>query len=121
MTKREYFNELRNLVANSEVENDEQLLTFIDHELELLDKKAAAGAKHANKAQDELSTLIFNTLTAVPQTTVEILEKIHDESATPSKLSYRLSKMVEAGTAVREMVKDSETKRRVTTYRLVTE
>lgn len=124
MTKRDYFNELRDLVTNSDVQNGGQLLAFINHELELLDKKNAASAKSAkrkDKAKDELAVSVFSALTAEPQTVVEILEKISDEGATPSKLSYRLSKMVEAGTAVREMVKDSETPRRVTAYRLVTE
>lgn len=121
MTKSEYFNELRDLVANSNTQNGEQLLAFINHELKLLDKKKVAGAKRANKAQDELAASVLGVLTAVPQTIVEILEKISDEDATPSKLSYRLSKMVEAGTAVREMVKDSETQRRVVAYRLATE
>lgn len=124
MTKRDYFNELRDLVTNSDVQNGEQLLAFINHELELLDKKNTASAKSAkrkDKAKDELAVSVFSALTAEPQTVVEILEKISDEGATPSKLSYRLSKMVEAGTAVREMVKDSETQRRVTAYRLVTE
>lgn len=124
MTKRDYFNELRDLVTNSDVQNGGQLLAFINHELELLDKKNAASAKSAkrkDKAKDELAVSVFSALTAEPQTVVEILEKISDEGATPSKLSYRLSKMVEAGTAVREMVKDSETQRRVTAYRLVTE
>lgn len=124
MTKRDYFNELRDLVTNSDVQNGGQLLAFINHELELLDKKNTASAKSAkrkDKAKDELAVSVFSALTAEPQTVVEILEKISDEGATPSKLSYRLSKMVEAGTAVREMVKDSETQRRVTAYRLVTE
>ena len=36
-TKREYFTELKGIVAN-----DSELVAFIDHELELLDKKNSA-------------------------------------------------------------------------------
>lgn len=122
MTKRDNLNELRVLAETSE--NRERLIAFIDHELELLDKRNAAAAKSAkrgNKAQDELAALIAESLTIEPQTIPEILEKINDENATPSKISYRLSKMVEAGGAIREMVmmkEEGKTARRTTTYRL---
>lgn len=40
MTKREYFAELRTLVADNE-----ELVNFIDHEVELLDRKSSAERK----------------------------------------------------------------------------
>ncbi len=124
MTKRDNLNELRVLAETSE--NSERLIAFIDHELELLDKRNAAAAKSAkrnNKAQDELAAQIAESLSIEPQTIPEILEKINSEDATPSKISYRLSKMVEAGFAIREMVmmkEEGKTARRTTTYRLPT-
>lgn len=42
MTKRDYFNALKGIEA---VASDEALVAFIDHEIELLDKKAGKGSK----------------------------------------------------------------------------
>ena len=42
MTKRDYFNVLKGL---NEVAANDELVAFIDHEIELLDKKAGKGSK----------------------------------------------------------------------------
>lgn len=45
-TKREYFNELKTIVT------DENLIAFIDHEIELLDKKNTAPRKPTEKQME---------------------------------------------------------------------
>lgn len=128
ITKRDNFNELRSLVETSMLSNEDQdrLLAFIDHELELLDKRKASSAKSAkrgNKAQDELASKIADVLTAdEAQTIPQILTQIDDETVTAAKCSYRLGKMVEAGMVARESVtikEDGKTSRKVNGYRLI--
>ena len=46
-TKREYFNELKTIVSG-----DENLVAFIDHEIELLDKKNTAPRKPTEKQME---------------------------------------------------------------------
>lgn len=128
ITKRDNFNELRSLIETSMLSNEDQdrLLAFIDHELELLDKRKASSAKNAkrgNKAQDELASKIADVLTAdEAQTIPQILAQIDDETVTAAKCSYRLGKMVEAGMIARESVtikEDGKTSRKVNGYRLI--
>lgn len=59
MTKREYFAQIRNIVADNE-----ELVAFIDHEVELLDKKSSSPRKPSARQvenvalkQDVLATL----------------------------------------------------------------
>ena len=61
MTKRDYFNALKGIEA---VASDETLVAFIDHEIELLDKKAGKGSKPTATqiANMALKTSILNTL-----------------------------------------------------------
>ena len=50
-TKKEYFEDLRNMVIDC-IENDaecEDMLAFIDNEMELLEKRKASAAKRAEK------------------------------------------------------------------------
>lgn len=127
ITKRDNFNELRSLIETSMLSNEDQdrLLAFIDHELELLDKRKASSAKSAkrsNKAQDELASKIADVLaTDKAQTIPQILAQVDDETVTAAKCSYRLGKMVEAGVVTRESVaikEDGKTVRKVNGYRL---
>lgn len=59
-TKKEYFAELRNLVANNE-----ELVDFIDREVELLNRKSSTKRKPTKKqvANEGFKNLILETLT----------------------------------------------------------
>ena len=48
MTKRDYFNELKGLVANRT-----DLVDFIDHELELLDRKSSKSSQTKTQKENE--------------------------------------------------------------------
>ena len=109
VTKREKFEALSKLIALAR-DNDfegfdfDMLETFVAHEVELLDKKAAkakesAAAKKAEK--DELCEVVESLLTAEPQTREEIFNQIDGEDVTLNKVGYRLSKLVEMGVAVK--------------------
>lgn len=99
LTKRDLFNRLLTL---EEVTSDSELVNFINHELELLDKKAnrTAGGQTANqKANEEIKTQVLEALRAIGKTTISGLQKDNAEMAQYSnqKLSALLKQMVEAG------------------------
>lgn len=119
-TKRDNFATIRTLIETSMLDNETQdnLLTFIDHEVELLDKRAASAKKYAKKgtkAQDAMANAIAEALIAAekPMSIPEIIEVLDaDLSATTQKVTYRLTKMVEAGTVTKttESVKEDGSK-----------
>ena len=92
-TKREFFGEIREIVK----ENTE-LIAFIDHELELLDKKTSAKSTKVNTEQVELMNKIVNALNEIGRSvTISELQKENAEMAEYSnqKLSAMLKKLVD--------------------------
>ena len=92
-TKREFFGEIREIVK----ENTE-LVAFIDHELELLDKKTSAKSTKVNTEQVELMNKIINALNEIGRSvTISELQKENAEMAEYSnqKLSAMLKKLVD--------------------------
>ena len=80
---------------------------FCVDELELLDKKAAKAKERvaAKKAEaDELTELIKSLLTDEWQTTTEIAAQIEDEDVSQSKITARMTKLINAGIAIKEQV-----------------
>ena len=59
MTKRDYFNELLNI---SEVKENKSMVEFINHELELLEKKNASKSTAETKTQKENAGIKENLL-----------------------------------------------------------
>ena len=92
-TKREFFGEIKEIVK----ENTE-LVEFIDHELELLDKKTSAKSTKVNTEQVELMGKIVNALNKIGRSvTISELQKENAEMAEYSnqKLSAMLKKLVD--------------------------
>ena len=92
-TKREFFGEIREIVK----ENTE-LVEFIDHELELLDKKTSAKSTKVNTEQVELMEKIVDALNKIGRSvTISELQKENAEMAEYSnqKLSAMLKKLVD--------------------------
>ena len=92
-TKREFFREIREIVK----ENTE-LVEFIDHELELLDKKTSAKSTKVNTEQVELMGKIVDALNKIGRSvTISELQKENAEMAEYSnqKLSAMLKKLVD--------------------------
>ena len=121
MTKFEKFEYLRGMVMNTAVEPEtqEELVEFINNELNLLSKRKASAQKRAaeKRAQsDELTEAVAALLTEELQTVEEITEKLHDESVTRNKVVARLSKLVKFEKAAKEQIKVDG--RRVMAYRL---
>ena len=92
-TKKDLFLEVREVVAGNE-----ELVAFVDHELELLDKKASTKSTKVNDEQVALMDKIVNVLNEIGRSvTISELQKENAEMAEYSnqKLSAMLKKLVD--------------------------
>lgn len=92
-TKKDLFLEVREVVAGNP-----ELVAFVDHELELLDKKASTKSTKVNDEQVALMEKIVNALNEIGRSvTISELQKENAEMAEYSnqKLSAMLKKLVD--------------------------
>lgn len=131
MTKAMYFEVIRGIVEGLGAEafpegvGADDVLDFIDRQVALLDKRAAASKERAAKkraASDELTELIYTMIFEAEDfiTADEIVEKIDDEEVTKNKVTARVSKLVKAGRVAKEQVKLEDGKKRMA-YRIAEE
>ena len=105
MTKREMFTEIRNIVADNE-----EMVAFIDHEIELLERKSNS-TKKPTKTQienDGFKAEIVAYLTEVdaPKTIKELQAGIPSIGGlTTQRITHMLTDLVKAGTLTKEYVK----------------
>ena len=114
MTKKDYYEMLKTTVEGIEVENKEDLLTFIDRELELIENKSVKAKERAAEKRaegDELRAAVKSILTTENQTIDEIFGQIEGEDLTRAKIVARLTQLVKAGEAKKEEVKSEDGKR----------
>ena len=109
-TKRDYFETLREMVVatvSDQAEQDE-MLEFIDRELEILENRKAAAQKRAEKRRaesDALTDQIYSLLGDDWSTVDTIVESIDDEEVTRNKVTSRLGKLIKLGKVEKEPVK----------------
>lgn len=105
MTKKEMFAEIRNIVADNE-----EMVAFIDHEIELLERKSNS-PKKPTKTQvenDGFKAEIVAYLTEVdtPKTIKELQAEIPSiNGLTNQRITHMLTDLVKAETLVKEYVK----------------
>ena len=105
MTKKEMFTEIRKVVADNE-----EMVAFIDHEIELLNRKSGS-SKKPTKTQIEnnayKATIVENLTTAdTPKTIKEIQAGIPDIAGlTNQRITHMLTDLIKAGTLTKEYVK----------------
>jgi thioesterase domain-containing protein len=106
-------------VGEDEVEvTKEDLVEYCEKEIEALAKKAAKAKETAakKKAEDPLLDIVKAALTSEPQTIADIATKVVEVNAdaTTAKVTARLTKLINAGEAVRSEVSvaNSEGKKR---------
>ena len=115
-TKAMYFAELREMVlatVEDQAQQDE-LVEFIDKQMETLDKRKAAAADRAAKKKaesDALTDEIFALIGDKPITVDEIVVALDNEDVTRNKVTARLGKLVKAGSIVKETVEVEGNKR----------
>jgi ABC-type nitrate/sulfonate/bicarbonate transport system substrate-binding protein len=100
ITKREMFEAIKAVEA---VANDEAMVAFIDHEIELLDKKSAnKKPSKTQEANEAIKAVVLDTLGTEPITVSELL-KANEAFADMSnqKMSALLRQLVEAGKVVK--------------------
>ena len=113
MTKKDYYEMLKTTVEGIEVENKEDLLTFIDKELELIENKSVKAKERAAEKRaegDELRAAVKSILTTENQTIDEIFGQIEGEDLTRAKIVARLTQLVKTGEAKKEEVKSEDGK-----------
>ena len=110
MTKKEMFAVIAETINAVEVENKAEMLNFIDHEIELLEKKSSKSGQ--TKTQKENELLKAELLTALgemdkPVTISEFCEKTSHPVGKLSnqKLSALLNQMVKAETVIKTVEK----------------
>ena len=116
MTKKDYFNEIKSIVENSNNENKETLIYFIENQISSIDTKAAKAKERAaaKKAEgDELREIVKSVLTSELQTADEIFAQLNGEDLTIAKVRARLTQLVNLNEAEKEDVKteDGKTKK----------
>ena len=120
-TKRDYYEMLKEIVLNANVEGTTELVEFIDKQVSLIDSKAEkAKARNAEKKAngDELREAVQNVLTDEFQTIDAIVSQIEGEEITKAKITARLTSLVKNGIAEKTDVKDDEG-RKLKAYKLV--
>lgn len=109
MTKKQKFEMLKGLVKDNQM-----LVEFIDHEIELLDKKKSNGNAKANEKMEKSVELVYNALVKaiVPITASELiakggLDELANEFGVVStqKVSAYLNKLVASGKVVKSVDK----------------
>lgn len=121
ITKRDYYEMLKEIVLNANVEGATELVEFIDKQVSLIDSKAEkAKARNAEKKAngDELREVVQNVLTDKFQTIDAIVSQIEGEEITKAKITARLTSLVKNGIAEKTDVKDDEG-RKLKAYKLV--
>ena len=103
MTKRDYFSRLIEIVEGANVDNSEEIINFLNHEIELSKKKSNVKTK-TQKENEGLMEVVFNALAEVgrPVTVTELMGA-NAEVGTMSnqKVSALLKKLKDAGKVVR--------------------
>jgi predicted Zn-ribbon and HTH transcriptional regulator len=120
-TKKQYFEMIRPIVEASDVENIEEIVAFIDKQIESIDNKAdKAAARRKEKATepDELVDTILSVLTDEFQTAAKITILIDDEEVTKAKVVSRLTKLAKEGKVAKEEIKVEGARSKVMGYKL---
>lgn len=120
MTKKMWFEEIRNIVEAADVEDKAGMLEFIDTQLAQLATRAEKAAERAAKKKadgDALRDAVEAVLTDELQTADEITAQIDEEGISKAKVTARLTQLIKAGKATKDIIK-IEDSRKVTAYKI---
>ena len=109
VTKRERFAQLMEIVNASQVENSAELVAFIEHEVELLNKKNSRSGKPTKTqlANESIKAQIVSVLERVgkPMTVTQLLAESELADLSNQKVSALLTQLRENGAVVRTVEK----------------
>lgn len=118
-TKAMQFAEIKEVIAAVEVEGRDEMVAFLDEQIASLAAKAEKAKERAAAKQakgDELRAVVKSVLTDEVQTIDAIVAQIEGEDVSKAKVTARLSQLVKAGEAAKEMI--SVEGRKLTAYKL---
>ena len=112
MTKKDYFALIRTIVEATEREDKEDMLGFIDHEVELLSKKKSSTNSKKDKELEELCIKVEEALKELgkPVTITEFMKESTHEVATLS--NQKLTALFKKCKDERHTVKREEIKKK---------
>ena len=113
MTKTMWFEEIKAVVEASEAEHKEEMMEFIDAQVEALAKKAEKAKERAAAKKvegDELREVVRTVLTDEFQAIDDIVAQIDGEDVTKAKVTARLTQLVKAGMAEKDQIKVGDRK-----------
>ena len=127
LTKRSVYEALLKMVTETgtlDITEDE-LKTFCENEIALLDKKAEKAKERAatKRAEgDALTDAVRGALTGEFESIADIAARIEGEDVTVSKVQYRLTQLVKAGEAEKEQITipatEGQKSRKIMAYRI---
>ena len=112
LTKKDYYNLIKGIIENTEVEGKDGLMEFIDKQVAQIEAKAEKAKERAAEKKvvgDELREIVKGALTNEYQTANDITEKIDDEEVTKAKVVARLTQLVKAGEVEKADAKFADT------------
>ena len=126
LTKRSVYEALLKMVETGTLEiTEEDLKTFCENEIALLDKKAEKAKERAatKRAEgDALTDAVRGALTGEFESIADIAARIEGEDVTVSKITYRLTQLAKNGEAVKEQItipgSEGQKARKVMAYKL---
>lgn len=126
LTKRSVYEALLKMVETGTLEiTEDELKTFCENEIALLDKKAEKAKERAatKRAEgDALTDAVRGALTGEFESIADIAARIEGEDVTVAKVSYRLTQLAKNGEAVKEQItipgSEGQKARKVMAYKL---
>lgn len=126
LTKRSVYEALLKMVETGTLEiTEDELKTFCENEIALLDKKAEKAKERAatKRAEgDALTDAVRGALTGEFESIADIAARIEGEDVTVSKITYRLTQLAKNGEAVKEQItipgSEGQKARKVMAYKL---
>ena len=123
ITKVQYFTQIAEVIENSGVENANELIEFVNKQIEQIENKALKAKERAEKVKaegDALRELVKSYLTEEYVTADEITATINDPEVTKAKVVNRLSALIKLNFVEKATLKD-ESGRKVVHYRIKVE
>lgn len=120
VTKTQMFEAIKGVVEVADVAEKEDMIKFLDHQIELIADKAAKAKARATAKKtdgDALRATVEAVLTDEFQLVDDITVQVEGEEVTRAKVVARLKQLVDAGVAEKDTIKVDKSKK--VAYRLV--
>ena len=114
LTKKDYYGMIKEILENAEVENKDELVAFVDKQVEAIDTKAEKAKERAAAKKvdgDALRAQVEGLLTDEYQTVDDILAQSQGADLTKAKIVARLTQLVKAEVAEKAQAKTEDGKK----------